>query len=109
MSRNANWVLQCIGIYQEGYYLDDIESHFEMQFDMSSDETIELVRDYAPNVGNRIAELMYEKIIERAVNQLCASEDDFDYICNGTLDTHLYYKKEEVSCWEDIVELNKQK
>lgn len=107
MSRNADWILQCIGIYNNGDYLDEIEKDFEIEFDLSDDETIELVNDYVPNVGNRMAEMMYDKIIGKAVEKLNANEEDFGYYCNGSLDTHLYYKQEEVYCWEDIVELNK--
>lgn len=105
MSRNADWILQCIGIYQDSYYLDEIEKDFEIEFDLSDDETVEFVKYYAPHVGNRMAEMMYEEIISKAVKELNADSGDFDYYCNGGLDTHLYYKQEEVYCWEDIVEL----
>lgn len=108
MSRNAEWILQCIGIYLDSDYLDEIEKNFQIELDLSDDETIELVNDYAPNVGNRMAEMMYEEIISKAVKELDADREDFGYYCNGGLDTHLYYKQEEVHCWEDIVELNKQ-
>lgn len=72
---------------------------------MASYEVIELIKEYPSNVGNRLAEMMFEMIIEVAVNELNANSKDFDYFCNGSLDTHIYYKQEEVHCWEDIVEL----
>lgn len=109
MGRNADWILQCIGIYQGGDYLDEIEENFQIELDLASYEVIELIKEYPSNVGNRLAEMMFEMIIEVAVNELNANSKDFDYLCNGNLDTHLYYKQEEVSCWEDIVELSKQK
>lgn len=109
MSRNADWILQCIGIYPDSDYLDEIEKDFQIELDLSDDETVEFVQIYAPDVGNRMAEMMYNKIIDKAVEELYADITDFDYFCNGSLDTHLYYKHEEVFCWEDIVELNKQK
>lgn len=105
MNKNAEWILQCIGIYNSEY-IDEIEEDFEIELDLSDDETIELVKDYAPNVGNRLAEMMYDEIIDKAVKELDADREDFDYYCNGDLDTHLYYKQETVYCWEDIVELN---
>lgn len=105
MSKNADWILQCIGIYQGGYYLDEIEENFQIELDLASYEVIELIKEYPSNVGNRLAEMMFEMIIEVAVNELNANSKDFDYLCNGSLDTHLYYKQEEVHYWEDIVEL----
>lgn len=107
--KTAEWVLQCIGLYGNGDYLDEIEKDFEIEFDLSDDETVEIVSAYAPNVGNRLAEMMYDKIIDKAVEKLNANEEDFGYYCNGSLDTRFYYKQEEVNCWEDIVKLSKQK
>lgn len=105
MSKNADWILQCIGIYQDSDYLDKIEEDFQIKLDLSDDETTEFVQTWAPNVGNRMAEMMYDKIIDKAVKELDTDREDFDYFCNGSLDTNLYYKQEEVYCWEDIVEL----
>lgn len=105
--KTAEWVLQCIGLYGNGEYLDEIEENFQIELDLASYEIIELIKEYPSNVGNRLAEMMFKMIIEVAVNELNANSKDFDYFCNGSMDTHLYYKQEEVSCWEDIVELNK--
>lgn len=104
MSRKADWILRCIGIYNSEY-LDEIEKNFEIELDLSDNETIEFVQINAPYVGNRMAQMMYDKIIDKAVKELNADREDFDYWCNGSLDTNLYYKQETVFCWEDIVEL----
>lgn len=109
MSKNADWILQCIGIYQGGDYLDEIEDNFKIDLDLAPYEVIELIEENPTNLGNQLAVEMFEMVIQSAVNELKAKSEDFDYYCNGSLDTHLYYKQEEVSCWEDIVKLNQIK
>lgn len=49
---------------------------------------------------------MFRATIERATKELeNAKEEDFDFVCNGVLDTQLYCKEEVVSSWDDIVEI----
>lgn len=108
MSRNADWILQCLGIYQGGDYLDEIEDNFGIKTNLNPYSTLFLVKWGMPEVGNKIAQHLYFAIMDKAITQLKAKAKDFEYVCNGTQDTHLFYKGQEVSCWEDIVELSKQ-
>jgi len=106
----GDWVLRCIGVYDNGEYLDEMEKKFGVSLDWSDDETIdhlnECLGDNHPQLGNRIASYICEAVIERAVDELGANAEDFDYCCNGAADTNIMYKDEEVYSWDDIVEIH---
>lgn len=105
------WVNNCIGLWGGGEYLDKIEKSFGIDYDPTDDETIDLIKmciernPKRPAIANAIAAELYQLVIERAVEELGAEEEDFDYFCNGKYDTDLNCKRETVSNWEDIVKI----
>lgn len=105
-----DWTLQTIGLYGNGKYLDDIEEDFGVEVFDTEDEMLEIIKlasnEKRPRLGDRIASELFRAIIERATKELeNAKEEDFDFVCNGVLDTQLYCKEEVVSSWDDIVEI----
>lgn len=111
MNNMQEWINNCIGLWDGGEYLDEIEKSFGINYDPSDDETIDLIRmciernPKRPAIANAIAVEMYLLVIERAVDELGAEEEDFEYSCNGKYDTDLTCKGETVYDWDDIVAL----
>ena len=117
-----DWILQCLGVYNNSGYLDQIEKDFGIEYNPTDQDTLELVK-YAlesaydtrkcsygsMHLGDMLAAELYKEVIDRAVRELDADEDDFDWYLNGALDTHLYYKEQEVTCWNDIEKLYRRK
>ena len=111
MNNMQEWVNDCIGFWGGGEYLDEIEKSFGIDYNPTDDETIDLIKmciehnPKRPAIANAIAVELYLLVIERAVDELGAKEEDFDYFCNGKYDTYLICKGETVYDWEGIVKI----
>ena len=105
----SEWILSCIGVPNQGVYLDKIVEKFGVDLDYDYD-TVELVRqgmeidEKHPHVGDMIARELFDMTIDRAINELGLDEDKFDYTCSGTL-VELYYDGEDVDSWEALEEI----
>ena len=101
----SEWILECIGVYNQNEYLDKIAENFGVDLDYESD-TLELIRlgieGKRPRVGDVIADELFRMVIDRAVDELGLDEDKFDYYTNGSQDTDLMYDGEYVTSWEDL-------
>jgi len=115
MNNMQEWINDCIGLWDGGEYLDEIEKSFGINYDPSDDETLNLIKmcfecnPERPEIANAIASEMYRLVIERAVDELGAKEEDFDYFCNGKYDTDLTCEGETVNDWDEIVALYEKK
>lgn len=108
----GEWILQCLGVYGDGEYLNKIAENFDVEVDDNENDMIEDIEiamgsksDGSIELGNLIAYRLYEAVIVRAIDELGAKDDDFDYYCNGTLDTWITCKGEDVTSWLDIERL----
>lgn len=108
----SEWVLECMGMYNQSGYLDEIAENFGVDLDYEQD-TIELIQLNAEGMrnGNRgrlgdiIAQELYGMVIARAVDELGLDEDKFDYNCNGSQDTDISYDGEYVTSWEELEQI----
>ena len=85
-------------------FIDGFEEDWEI--DTDSIDYKELIRISVENDGvlcNLILNDYIYQLINRAVEEYGVNEDDFDYFINS-MDTHVYYKKEEYYTWEDLKE-----
>lgn len=107
------WIFECMGVYNQSEYLDHITEDFGVDIE-EEEEMVELIqlncegygqRAYHGDLGNLIARRLYDKVIEKAVDELCLEEDKFDYCCNGPLDTDLRYDGEYVYSWADLCKI----
>lgn len=100
----GEWILSCIGVPDQGVYLEKIAENFGVDLDYDYD-TVELVRQgmemRPPHVGDMIAKELFEMTINRAVDELGLDEDKFDYTVSGTL-VELYYDGDDVYSWKDL-------
>lgn len=113
MEEMGEWILKCIGVPDQGVYLEKIAENFGVDLDYDYD-TVELVRQGMeidkkhPHVGDIIARELFEMAIDRAVDELELDADKFDYTVSGTL-VELYYDGKDVYSWEDLETIaNKQ-
>lgn len=99
------WILECIGVYNQNGYLDQIAENFGVDLDFE-DDTLELIRlgmeGNRPRVGDVIADELFRMVIDRAAVELGLDEDKFDYYTNGALDTDIRYDGEYVTSWEEL-------
>lgn len=101
----GNWILNCLGLADNGKYLDDIEESFGVVCELCSNETLELIKytaEHNTSLGDVLASRIYDEVIDKAINELECDREDFEYYVNGSLDTSLMYKGEEVSNWAEI-------
>lgn len=105
----GGWVLNCLGIWDDGDYLDKLEKDFEVDLTPDDKETIEDIRlciennGSYPRCGDMIARHIFDAVIEKAVDELGASASDFEYDAYGTVETEIKCKGELVETWADIV------
>ena len=109
----GDWILQCLGVYGGGAYLDELAKDFGVEADEEENDMLEDIKLALENkkrvqLGNLLAMRIFHEVIGRAEEELGASEIDFDYYCNGTLDTWITCKDEQVYSWEDIEKLYQQ-
>ena len=109
----GEWILRNLGIYDNGRRLDRIAVYFEQEdvLDDSAEmlgllsETIagghESGCDFG--LGCRIARLLYEAAIRRAVEEYGVSEDDFDIDVSAYDYTMLSFRNVRVSNWCELV------
>ena len=96
------FICSCLGLYGSCEYLDDIQESFNIELNKSD---IDKALQISPqDLSNTITSTLFDKIIDKAVEELGLNEESFDYFVNGSLDTHLYYDGEEVNDWEDLEE-----
>lgn len=95
-----------VGLYASEY-IDDICDNFNID---PSDEDVRDVLGYNnTDFGNAFAAHLYEEVINKAVDELALDRDKFDYNCNGSLDTALYYDGEAVDSWDGLVEIAEER
>lgn len=100
----------CIGLWQGGAYLDKIEKDFRLKYsnlDIHHEEDIkELITLTLERgrLGDAIASRLFDAVIERAVEELGANEEDFDKDCNGII-ADLYYKGQVIADWAELEEI----
>lgn len=96
------FINSCLGLYGNCEYLDDIQKSFNIELNESDiDEALQISPQ---DLSNAITSILFDKIIDKAVEELGLNEELFDTFINGSLDTHLYYDDEEVYDWEDLEE-----
>lgn len=105
----SEWILECMGMYNQSGYLDEIAKEFGVDLDYEQDtvELIQLNMEQMNNgqrgrLGDIIAGELYRMAIDRAVDELGLDEDKFEYYLNGSRDTDLLYDGEYVTSWEDL-------
>lgn len=102
----GEWVLQCLGVWESGTYLDKLAENFKSDALENEEDMVEEIRICMEcerkALGNQIAARIFDDTIERAVEELGAKEEDFDYYTNGTLDTWITCKGVIVTSWEEI-------
>ena len=111
MSDYKDFVCACLGFYGEGAYLDEIEDNFGVSVD-TEEEMMELIsraNAHGCALDNLIAGRLYDKIVERAVNELGLDSELFDSFINGNLDTSFSYNGEQIYSWQDLVEISERK
>lgn len=97
------FINNCLGLYGNCEYLDDIQENFNVELNESDiDEALQISPQ---DLSNAITSILFDKIIDKAVEELGLNEESFDYFVNGSLDTSLYYDDEEVNDWEDLEEI----
>lgn len=110
------WILECMGVYNENEYLDHIAEDFGVDIE-EEEEMVELIQlnsegygqnAYHGNLGNLIARQLYDKVIEKAVDELGLNDEDFEYYVDGSTGTDLKYKSEYVHSWKELEELSEQ-
>lgn len=92
-----------VGMYGNGEYLDKICDNFNI--DPDENEVLKVLEIDNKNFGNMFADHLFCVIIEKACEELKLDRDKFDYICNGSLDTTLYYDGNAVDSWDGLVEI----
>lgn len=101
----GKWVLDCLGLWQEGDYLDELEKNFGTDALDAEEDMLEEIRICMEcdrkALGNQVARCIFDQVIERAVDELGMKEEDFEYYCNGSLDTWLRYKGEDIESWAE--------
>lgn len=101
----GKWVLDCLGLWQEGDYLDELEKNFGTDALDAEEDMLEEIRICLEGdrhaLGNQVARRIFDRVIERAVDELGMNEEDFEYFCNGT-DTWLRYKGEQIESWGQL-------
>lgn len=110
------WILECMGVYNQSEYLDHIAEDFGVDID-EEEEMVELIqlnsegygqKAYHGNLGNLIAKQLYDKVIEKAVDELGLNDEDFEYYVDGSTGTDLKYKSEYVHSWKELEDLSEQ-
>lgn len=105
----SKWILSCLGVFQDGDYLDELEKNFQSDALDEEEDMLEEIRICMEcdrhALGNQIAMRIFEDVIQRAVSELGAKEEDFEHCTNGSLDTWINCKGEQVTSWEDIEEI----
>lgn len=107
----GEWILQCLGVWQSGTYLDKLAENFKSDALEDEEEMVDEIRICMEcdrkALGNQIARRIFDETIERAISELDAKEEDFDYFTNGVQDTWINCKGEQVTSWEEIEEAYK--
>lgn len=108
----GRWVLDSLGVWGEGDYLDKLEESFEVELHPTETDTLEDVYMQLEHwnqtksdvrMGDVFAIQIFRQVIEKAVSELGVKETDFDYYANGMYDTNLKCKGEYVFSWREIV------
>ena len=104
----ADWILKCLGVYDNGDYLDKMEKDFEVTLFPEESETlsdIQCVIEQHPDnpmLGNIIAIQIFNEVVSKAVNELGANENDFEIdLCAATM-PDISCKGKIVKNWYDI-------
>ena len=100
-------ILYTLGIFDDGEYLDNIMENFHIK--KLSTDIEDLISTSNGKLGNTIAYEIINEIIYKAGEELGLNRNKFDYYLNGKLDTHIYYDKQTVTCWEELEEISKNK
>lgn len=112
----CEWILCCLVVDDQANYLDEITEKFGVDIE-DEEEMVDLIklnaegyeqRAYHGALGNLIANSLYSKVIDRAIDELGLDEDKFDYYANGSCDTFLTYDNERVRSWKELEELSEQ-
>lgn len=107
----ADWILKCLGVYDNGDYLDKMEKDFEVSLDPTDSDTIFDIQceldqrpDY-PQLGNMIALQIYNEIVSKAVAELEANEQDFTIDLTMPSKPEIECKNKVVTNWQQIKEI----
>lgn len=102
-----DFILYTLGIYDNGEYLDNIMENFHIK--EISTEIEDLIETSNGDLGNNLAYEIINEIIYKAGEELGLDRNKFNYYINGSLDTHIYYDGETITCWEELEEISKNK
>lgn len=101
----GRWVLDILGVWGEGDYLDKLEESYEVELHPTETDTLEDVymqlehwnqTKSGVRMGDVFSRQIFRRVIEKAVSELGAKENDFEYYVNGMYDTRLKCKGEYV-------------
>lgn len=107
----ADWVLKCLGIFDDGRFLDKMEKDFEVSYDLEQEETIDDIQ-YAlianrkhPDLADYLATGIFDEIVQKAVDELDANEDDFSFDFSNKVKPEVKCKGKIVTNWKQIAKL----
>lgn len=111
----ADWILHCLGVYDDGRFLDKMEEDFEVQHLPDQEETIDDIR-YAliankkhPNLAEYLAYAIFDEIVQKAVKWFDADEDDFSFDFSNKVKPEVKCKGKIVTNWKQIEKLYEAK
>lgn len=117
MDKLSNWILSVLGccsadmqLISEFYddlgcdFLDDEEDMIDEIRLAVGNYGYQLAQNTYCRLSNLIAEHIFKDTIDRAVDQLSADKDKFEYWVNGS-DTWIKYNGEYFSSWQDLEDL----
>lgn len=107
----ADWILHCLGIYDDGRFLDKMEKDFEVSYEPEQEETIDDIR-YAiianrkrPDLADYLAYAIFDEIVQKAIEELDADEEDFSFDFSNKVKPEVKCKGKIVTNWKQIAKL----
>lgn len=111
----ADWVLKCLGIYDDGMFLDKMEKDFEVSYEPTQEETIDDIQ-YAlianrkhPDLADYLATGIFDEIVQKAVEWFDADEEDFEIDFSNIVKPEVKCKCKIVTNWKQIEKLYEAK
>lgn len=107
----ADWILKCLGVYDNGDYLDQMEKDFEVSLDPTESNTLFDIKcviqerpDY-PQLGDMFALEIFNEIVSNAMDEFEANDYDFTIDLTNHTKPEIKCKNKVVTNWQQIKEI----